>query len=225
LLSDNCTYKHPEGIAAWIDETREWPSICSPDVVFYLLDSKAWDLQAMRNYRSLESYNYRQSGYEGKILFHKISADARYVKAAVCPSQSVNAAPRNAWACVKRTGEVETAGCSCMAGNGKTCSHVGVLLWKVQIGVSEGLTGTSCTDKAAFWNSGTKRNVEPAMLEHIDFKLQKGTVDGSSRKRPRPRFVPMTQEEIQKMHEEPPYAELFTFPGTVLYESLHAPDR
>ncbi|XP_077497061.1 uncharacterized protein LOC144107744 [Amblyomma americanum] len=80
-------------------------------------------------------------------------------------------------------------------------------------------------DKAALWNSGTKRNVEPAMLEHIGFKLQKGTVDGSPRKCPRPRFVPMTQEEIKKMHEEPPYAELFTLPGTILYESLHAPDR
>jgi hypothetical protein len=35
------------------------------------------------------------------------------------------------------------------------------------------LTGMACTDEIAKWNSGTKRNVEPRPLSHIQFKKTK----------------------------------------------------
>lgn len=183
------------------------------DVIFYLVNSRACDFQQMKNFRSLELYNYLQSGWVGKVLTHKISSDLCYVKGTVSPSQSLNATPRTAWACVKQHGEIVTAGCTCMAGQGKACSHVGAVLWKIEMAVSKGLTTTSCTDRAALWNSGTKRNVEPAVLEDITFKVERQVVDDPPKKRQRPSFVPMTRDEIRKFHAESPFPYLFDTPG------------
>lgn len=53
-----------------------------------------------------------------------------------------------------------------MAGNSKTCSHVGVLLWKIEHhGIKLGLTGKSCTDEHKQWNKGATRNLEPGVLK------------------------------------------------------------
>ncbi|KAL1479285.1 hypothetical protein MTO96_051970 [Rhipicephalus appendiculatus] len=98
-------------------------------------------------------------------------------------------------------------------------------MWKIDMAVCQGLTTKTCTDQAAAWNSGTKRNVQPAVLEDIDFRLQKRTVDPPSAKRSRPTFVPPTAEEVKKLHEESPFPDLFKIPGTLLYETLSAPLR
>ena len=60
-----------------------------------------------------------------------------------------------------------------MAGNSKTCSHVGALLWKIEYAVKSGLTGKSCTDEQMQWNKGSARNLEPGVLEEMDFKKPK----------------------------------------------------
>ncbi|XP_037505136.1 uncharacterized protein LOC119381318 [Rhipicephalus sanguineus] len=122
-------------------------------------------------------------------------------------------------------GEVITAGCTCMAGEGKVCSHVGAILWKIDMAVCQGLTTKTCTDQTAAWNAGTKRNVQPSALEDIDFHMQRGAVDTQATRHPRPMFVPQTKVEIQKLHEESPYPDLFTIPGTLLYETLNAAPR
>ncbi|XP_070377408.1 uncharacterized protein [Dermacentor albipictus] len=220
-IGDNSTYSHPNGVTAWCEDIREWPNVNAADIIFYLVNSKACDFQQIKNFRALESYNYVQSGWVGKVFTHKISSDLCYVKGTVSPSQSLNATPRTAWACVKQCGEVVTAGCTCMAGLGKACSHVGAILWKIEMAVAKGYTTTSCTDRAALWNSGTKRNVEPATLEEITFKVQKQVVDDPPPKRQRPSFVPMTREEIRKFHAESPFPYLFDTPGTLLYETFH----
>lgn len=193
---------------------REWPAVRAPDIVFYLLNSKACDLQAVKCYKSLESYNYVQSGWVGKLFVHSIDSELSYVKGEVSPSQAVSGTPRTAWVCAKRSGEVLTAGCTCMAGQGKVCSHAGAIMWKIDMAVCQGLTTKTCTDRTAAWNSGTKRNVQPAVLEDIDFHLQQRTVDPLPAKRSRPTFVPPTAEEVKKLHEESPFPGLFKIPGT-----------
>jgi hypothetical protein len=60
-----------------------------------------------------------------------------------------------------------------MAGQGHSCSHIGALLLKLEHAVRNILTGLACTDEIAKWNSGTKRNVEPRPLSHIQFKKTK----------------------------------------------------
>ncbi|XP_064468467.1 uncharacterized protein LOC135379147, partial [Ornithodoros turicata] len=170
-------YAHPDDIKEWSEDMKLWPSITSADIICYLLQSKACDLQEAKAYKSLESYNYLQCGWVDKLMAHRINNDTVYVKGKVRPFQSVSNKPHCSWACAKYSGMVVTAGCTCMAGQAKVCSHIGAILWKVDLAVSKGLTGISCTDTTIEWNRGTKRNVEPAVLQDITFRLQKRTVD------------------------------------------------
>lgn len=195
-----------------------WPSVTSGDIVCYLLQSKACDLQEAKAYKSLESYNYLQCGWVEKLMVHRINSDTVYVKGEVRPSQSVNNKPHRAWACAKYNGMVVTAGCTCMAGEARVCSHVGAILWKVDLAVSKGLTGVSCTDTTMEWNRGTKRNVEPAILQDITFKLQKRTVDSDAPKEKRLRAAtepPMDVKKFQEFITTSPVSFLFDTKGTL----------
>ena len=71
---------------------------------------------------------------------------------------------------MREDGDIRTAGCSCMAGQGRGCSHVAALLYKMHIANIKGYIGIACTDRTNQWNRETKRNVEPGPLRTIDFK-------------------------------------------------------
>ncbi|XP_042148814.1 uncharacterized protein LOC115312451 [Ixodes scapularis] len=156
VLDESMSYVHPKEVSMWEDNMKSWPPIEKPDIVFYLVHSKACDLQEVRAYKSLESYLYLTSGLVGTVLHHRISDQLGYFKAEVGRSQSFNAAPHKAWACVHTTGRVVTGGCSCMAGQAKVCSHVGAILWKMEHAFVNKMTGTACTDEAAAWNREIK---------------------------------------------------------------------
>ncbi|KAM7313415.1 uncharacterized protein ISCGN_003280 [Ixodes scapularis] len=225
-IAEDRTYPHPDNITSWSEDMRLWPSVTSPDVIYYLVNTKACDLQDVKAYRNLESYNYLQSGWVGKLSVHQIDAELCYVKGQVTPSQSVNQTTHTAWACARDSGEVLTAGCTCMAGQARVCSHVGAILWKVDLAVTRGLTGFACTDIAAKWNQGTKCNVVPARLSDITFNLQKRTLDPAPGKLPlRPLLMPMGEEELAALHRDSPFRDLFNIPGTLLYDTFHAPER
>lgn len=137
------------------------------------------------------------------------------------PSQAVNNPAKNVWVCAKNTGEVITAGCTCMAGQARVCSHVGAVLWKVDLAVARGMTGLSCTDSEAQWNKGTKRNVEPGRLSEITFKLGKRTVDEPTQaSQLRPLKTVMDAAQLKSLHENSPYPGLFQVPGMFSHQML-----
>ncbi|KAH6945881.1 hypothetical protein HPB50_010460 [Hyalomma asiaticum] len=191
---DTLAYTHPDGIEDWVDDTREWPEIGQLNIAYYLVEANACDLRQVCNYKALESYNYVQSGWVGQLLAHKVNDEVVLVK----PS-----------------GEVLRAGYTCVAGQGRVCSHVGAVLWKIESAVSRGLTGKACTDFAAAWNKGTKRNVEPSNIEDINFKLPRTSVDPDplAQRQPRDMLVPLGKQEIQELHRDSGYAGLFNVPG------------
>lgn len=115
----------------------------------YLVDSKACDLKDVKAFKSLESFNYLQSGWVGALSVHQLNNEITYVKASVKPSQAVNSTANSVWICAKNTGEVLTGRCSCMAGQAKVCSHIGSVLWKIDMAVARGMTGFSSTDSTA----------------------------------------------------------------------------
>ncbi|KAH6921085.1 hypothetical protein HPB50_027927 [Hyalomma asiaticum] len=192
-LKDTLAYTHPDGIEDWVDDTREWPEIGQLNIAYYLVEANACDLRQVCNYKALESYNYVQSGWVGQLLAHKVNDEVVLVK----PS-----------------GEVLRAGYTCVAGQGRVCSHVGAVLWKIESAVSRGLTGKACTDFAAAWNKGTKRNVEPSNIEDINFKLPRTSVDPDplAQRQPRDMLVPLGKQEIQELHRDSGYAGLFNVP-------------
>lgn len=132
------SYEHPDQAGAWLDDMREWPAVRAPDIVFYILNTKACDVQDAKSYR-VAGVLYLQSGWVGKLLVHSIDSELSYVKREVSPSQALRVTPRTAWVCAK-IGKILTAGCTCMAGQGKVCSHTGAILWKIDTAVCQGLT-------------------------------------------------------------------------------------
>ncbi|CAM4571257.1 unnamed protein product [Leuciscus chuanchicus] len=92
----------------------------------------------------------------------------------VHPSQS-SSPHHSAWVLVSSLGSVETTGCSCIAGLGRSCSHAASILWKVENAVSSGLTGIACTDEQRLWNVGTQRNLCPKRLTDITFSHHQAT--------------------------------------------------
>ena len=93
----------------------------------------------MKNYKSLQSYNYFQSGNVDKIL-HYVGVNNRiYLKADVRASQTVNKVNETFVICTL-DGVIEGGWCTCMTGQGLSCSHVGAILWKVEHAVRNNMT-------------------------------------------------------------------------------------
>jgi hypothetical protein len=174
---DGQKLQHPDEIKNWSEDMRSWPNITLQEITIYLIESKAVDGQAMRNYKSMDSYNYFQSGWVDTVYYHElIGTEFVYMKANVRPSQAIHNEQHKAWVLCKKSGEIMSGGCLCMAGLGQSCSHIGAIMWKVQYAVSKNWTGAACTDQPQTWNKGTSRNVTPSAL--IDTlkagKLRKG---------------------------------------------------
>ena len=62
----------------------------------------------------------------------------------------MNEKPLIPWVWCTMTGEIISAHCTCMAGLGETCSHVGALLWAIESGVKK-RDEMTVTDKSAYW--------------------------------------------------------------------------
>jgi hypothetical protein len=179
LKLDGTTEENPPSLdsANWIDDMRVWPPILYGDIWNFLVMSEAVDGAAMKNFKGLESYQYFQSRHVGIVWCCRPEKEGKcvYLKTDVTPGQAVNKPNYKAWVRCDDDGTVQTGHCTCMAGLGKSCSHIGALLWKVEYAVTHNYTGTSCTDEQMKWNSGTQSNIEPKALEHISFARHKQT--------------------------------------------------
>lgn len=210
----------------WKDDIREWPQVEYGDIYNHLILSRACDGEKMKNYKSLDSYNYFKSGSVGKIL-HFIIHNTVILKSEVRPSQKINSEFHNAWVFCDMIGTILNGGCSCMAGNSKTCSHVGALLWKIVHAVRLGFTGKSCTDEQMQWNKGATRNLEPGVLEEMDFKKPKyGSEVNNNTEKPQntksifPMFV--SHQSFKYFVENSELKELFLLENSLLSKSMHA---
>lgn len=81
-------YVHPKEVSVWDDDIKCWAPVEKPDIDFYLLNSKACDLQDVRAYKSLDSYEYLTAGLVRTVHHHGINSDLTYNKAEVGRSQS-----------------------------------------------------------------------------------------------------------------------------------------
>ncbi|KAM7297348.1 uncharacterized protein ISCGN_022501 [Ixodes scapularis] len=112
----------------------------------------------------VEALNLLDSGHVGAILVRQ-EAGLCELQSQVRSSQTVSKLYETQ---VTFTDNVITSiVCSCMAGQGQSCSHAAALLFKVAEASSRGLTGSACTDVQCKWNASTAKNVVPAPLEVI----------------------------------------------------------
>lgn len=81
----------------------------------------------------------------------------------------------------KADGIVLTAHCTCMAGVGEACSHIGACLFAVDTGVKM-KNDVTCTGKENAWLPAHVEKVQFKRLKDIDFTSSKGKkrlLDGS----------------------------------------------
>lgn len=116
--------------SAWVDDSKLWPDFDYKDLYNFLVKTRAPDGLTMDNYKSMDSYQYFHSEKVGALLYNNPSEGLCFLKAEVKGSQT-DSTRHKPWVLLTSDGVVETAGCSCIAGRGKTCSHVGAVLWKV----------------------------------------------------------------------------------------------
>lgn len=85
------------------------------------------------------------------------------LKTECMPSQKIREIQHKLWAIIeKKTGVVKSAYCSCFAGLGSTCNHVGALLFKLDYAWQQGLTVTRpCTSTVNQWLAPSVKSVEP----------------------------------------------------------------
>ena len=96
----------------------------------------------MKNRKSLEAHNQFISGWI-RTMYHYQKTRSNFVilKAVVMPSQRLIEDPRVPWIAVNSLSTmIETAHCSCMAGLGESCSHIGAILFKIEAAVRAGYT-------------------------------------------------------------------------------------
>ncbi len=131
LIKDSISIPVPSLIEEWEDDLKKWPRITYSSIFSYFVDSVACDGKAMSNLKSSEAYQYLHSSKVGCVLFKDVGNDFVYLKADVEPSQSLNVSHHKAWVLVSTSGVIQTAGCSCIAGPGRSCSHAAAVMWKV----------------------------------------------------------------------------------------------
>jgi hypothetical protein len=156
----------------WANDPTKWPALEYPEVYSYLIETPGvFTKEAMNNRKSLEAHNQFRSGWVRTIFHYDIPATKFVImKANVNPSQRLNDEPQTPWVAINRvTTSVMNAHCTCMAGLGESCTHIGALLFKIEAAVRAGFTRRACTDEACLWNDDFKENVTPGELCNINF--------------------------------------------------------
>lgn len=129
---------HPRDVSEWGDDMKQWPQITYGDIFNYFVLSLGVDGSAMRNFKSTEAYQYLHSGKVGRVLVH-LEEEYVFLKASVSPSQA-STSSHLAWVLATSNGAVETTGCTCIAGLGRSCSHAAAILWKSTVTATEMLS-------------------------------------------------------------------------------------
>ena len=111
----------------------KWSYISHADIFAYLINFPSiYTKKSLKAYKSLESDKYVLSGLVFDIQVKRINNGNYLIRAQMRHGQSMfTKTPNKAWICVKGDGEILYGHCSCMAGLGEVCSHVGAIMFYV----------------------------------------------------------------------------------------------
>ncbi|XP_037505679.1 uncharacterized protein LOC119382008 [Rhipicephalus sanguineus] len=149
------------------------PSVAHGDIVTYLVFSTSFvTLDQMKAYKALESHNYFTSGWVKSLSAKRLGEDKVLLLGEVNHSQRLGECPLKVWVLCKQSGAVVTGHCTCMAGTGETCSHVGACLFAIETGARLNQS-TTCTQKENAWLPAYVEKVKYKRLKDIDFSSSK----------------------------------------------------
>ena len=99
------------------DDMSSWPPLEYGHIFCYFVQRPGvYTQQELMQWKSLEAYNYFQSGHVREVKLWAIRRSNCILKALVNPSQRSSDNAHHSWIAVKGDGSIITAHCTCMAG-------------------------------------------------------------------------------------------------------------
>ncbi|XP_029836391.2 uncharacterized protein LOC115320401 isoform X2 [Ixodes scapularis] len=173
LRVDGVTFDDPYDVnkACWSSDVKLLPPTSMAHVVIYLVFSPSqFTADTVQAYKSLEAYNYFESGLVRECkLWKPQGAAVCFVRAKVMPSQRATTEAHDAWVCLTNaSGGVRAAHCTCKAGLTEVCSHVAAVLYAVESTVRENTDGASCTSNPCVWSANVAKKAQMVPLDEIN---------------------------------------------------------
>ena len=151
-------------------EWTNWPDITWPDIYNYLILTPGVTHEQLKAYKSLDGYNFFVNGKVSNIVVTEVQGTTKYLfTALVKHSQALSIPALKVWIVVISSGEVICAHCSCMAGVGEVCAHVGALLFTAEAN-TRAKHQMSCTSLPCAWLPCNYQFVPAIKISSIDFK-------------------------------------------------------
>ena len=152
--------------------------------------------ESLKAYKSLASYKYVKSGWVSDVKAIPIpGSEAHLVMASVRHSQKISVSPVRSWVVVKKKGTILYGHCTCMAGLGEVCSHIGAVLFALEANTryKESLT---CTSVPCSWLPPIFQNVEYAPVASINFSNSASAAEEPKKKKSKTAITSATPEEL-----------------------------
>ena len=141
----------------------------------YLINSrdKTFDKESMKAFKSLKAYKYFSDGLVKNVWVHQ-NEDASIVIRGHCFSSLKAKATYVVYVILKKAGDVVSAKCKCVAGEGGACSHIAALLFYIEDIKRRDMqmlpSDRTVTDALQQWHVPPKRNVMPTPITNISFQ-------------------------------------------------------
>lgn len=149
------------------------PKVQLSDLWNYLILSKsAYTQDQLKAYKSLDSHRFFESGFVRKLVAKRIAHNKSIVLGLVDHSQSINLPPLKPWVVCNLNGAILAAHCTCIAGLGEVCSHVGAVLYTVEAMVRSS-QNQSKTDVLCQWNHPSTTSRIDRFVPLADMRFQK----------------------------------------------------
>ena len=117
-----------------------WPILSYQDIfnflMFYPIELGS---KALSEYKNSKAYSYYKSGWLQYLQYHNLSGSKDCIIKGECRKmkcQSIKDPFHKLWIILKKTAKIRTYHCTCVAGLGEACNHVGAAMYHVEAEVS-----------------------------------------------------------------------------------------
>ena len=156
-----------------------WPEVTYPNIYNYLILTPGVTHEQLKAYKSMEGYNFYINGKVSSINVTEIpnTGNKNFLfTALVKHSQALSAPALRVWIGIKQCGEVICAHCTCMAGAGEACAHIGALLFTAEANTMIKCQH-SCTSLPCSWLPPSHQFVSATKITDMDFKTPKSKLE------------------------------------------------
>ncbi|XP_070179085.1 uncharacterized protein [Littorina saxatilis] len=159
----------------WSANPDDLPELSCINIVnYFVLGKSAYTCKQLKAYKSVDFYRLFVAGWVRDVkCYRPDGCQNSVISAKVLHSQRLNEPALSPWIIATSDGNILSAHCTCMAGVGETCTHVGALAFAVDT-YTQTKERATCTGVKAYWKvpQGV-RGVTPLPAYLINFSSSK----------------------------------------------------